>query len=293
MRGFLPVFAFALIFSAGAVRAEEGDAKPIGIKTGVRGTVGTGGYVGRGAYLQFGDAWRVKGSYSDYRYEDSTGTTRTAGLRASYQGENLAAGLTASVTPRNDSYANRSFGADGGWTFLLNEGAEDSSGLEELELGAFWAQTRHSQIIPATPVLPQERNIIINQHDLGLTAALTGWDVTLSVDASRSLYDQNFDDLPAAARRRPRLGEALSLVNGFPERAGSARLEYGRWRACVPYVSVAASRYKIQPQPASLTASAGAALKYGGLGVDLGYEVVRQKGASDTKYFSFGGSFKF
>ena len=34
-------------------------------------------------------------------------------------------------------------------------------------------------------------------------------------------------------------------------------------------------------------------LRYGGLGVDLGYELVRQKGATDTKYFSFGGSFKF
>jgi hypothetical protein len=293
MRGYLRVFACVLIFSAGAVRAEEGGEQPIGIKTGARGTVGTGGYVGRSAYLQYGDAWRLKGSYSDYRYEGSTGTTRTAGLRASYQGENLAAGLTVSVTPRNDSYANRTFGADSGWTFLLKDGADDSAGLEELELGAFWSQTRHSQIIPATPVLRREQNIVINQHDLGLSASLTGWDVTLALDASRSIYDQDFDNLPAAARRIPRLGEAISLVNGFPDRAGSARLEYGRWRACVPYVSVAASRYKIQPQPASLTAGAGVSLKYGGLGVDLGYELVRQKGATDTKYFSFGGSFKF
>ncbi len=293
MKGYSLILACVLIFSAGAVRAEEGDAKPIGVRTGVRGTVGTGGYLGRGAYLQYGDAWRLKGSYSDYRFEGSTGTTRTAGLRASYQGENLSVGLNASVTPRNDSYANRSFGADGGWTFILNEGSEDSSGLEDFELGAFWSQTRHSQIIPATRALPQERNIIINQHDLGLSAALTGWDVTLSVDASRSIYDQNFDDLPDASRRRPRLAQAASLVNGFPERSGSARLEYGRWRACVPYVSAAATRYKIQPQPASLTSGAGATLRYGGLAVDLGYELVRQKGVDDTKYFNFGGSFRF
>lgn len=292
MRSYLPVFALVLMFSAGAVRAEEGDAKPIGIKTGVRGTIGTGGYVGRGAYLQYGDAWRLKGSYSDYRYDGSTGTTRTVGLRASYQGENLSVGLNASVTPRNDNYANRSFGADGGWTFTLNEGREDSSGLEDFELGAFWSQTRHSQIIPGNAALP-ERDINLNQHDLGVSAALTGWDVTLSVDASRSIYDKEFSNLPTASLRFRRLTEAASLVNGFPERAGSARLEYGRWRACVPYISAAATRYSIQPQPASLTAGAGVALKYGGLGVDLGYELVRQKGADDTKYFSFGGSFKF
>ena len=292
MRGYLPVVALVLLFAAAGVRAEEGDAKPLGVKTGARGTLGSGGYIGRGAYLQLGDAWRVKGSYSDYRFTDSTGTTRTAALRASYQGENLAAGLNFSVTPRNDSYANRAFGADGGWTFVLDD-SEEPSGLEEFELGAWWTQTRHSQIVPSTPAQPKERDVIINQHDLGVTASLTGWDLTLSLDASRSMYDQDFADLPAAARRRPRLGETASLVNGFPERSGSARLEYGRWRACTPYISVAATRYEIQPQTASLTSGAGLTLKYGGLGVDLGYELVRQKGAADTKYFNFGGSFKF
>ena len=135
--------------------------------------------------------------------------------------------------------------------------------------------------------------MVINQHDLGLSAALTAWDFTASLDAYRSIYDQDFSQLPVAVRFRPRLAQAASLVNGFPERSGSARLEYGRWRACIPYVSAAATRYSIQPQPASLTSGAGVALKYGGLGVDLGYELVRQKGSPDTKYFNFGGSFKF
>jgi hypothetical protein len=291
MRGFLPVLACVLMLSAAAVRAEEGDAKPLW-KSGVRGTVGSGGYAGRGAYLQFGDLWRVKGSYSDYRYDGSTGTTRTLSLRGSYQGESLSAGLTASAVPRNDSYANRSLGADGSWTFVLDDG-DEPSGLEELELGAFWGQTRHSQIVPATRALPRERDVIINQHDLGVTAAVTAWDATLSVDAFRSVYDQDFGDLPAAARRIPRLGETASLVNGFPERSGTARLEYGRWKAFAPYVSLTATRYKIQPQPASTTGGAGAAIKYAGFGLDLGYEVVRQKGSPDTKYFNFGGSVKF
>ena len=293
MRGSLPVLACVLIFSAAAVRAEESDAKPLW-KAAARGTVGTGGYLGRGASLQYGDAWRLKGSYSDYRFDASTGTTRTAGLRASYQAENLSAGLSASVTPRNDAYANRSFGADGSWTFLLGEGRDaGASGLEDLELGAFWSQTRHSQIVPATPAFPRERNVVINQHDLGLTAALTAWDATLSLDASRSVYDQDFDDLPTAAVRVRRLGEAATLVNSFPERSGSARLEYGRWRTCVPYVAFTAIRYHIQPQPALTTTGAGVSLRYGGLGVDLGYELVRQKGSPDSKYFNFGGSFKF
>lgn len=292
MKGCLPVLACVLTLSAAAVRAEERDAEPVGVKAAARGTVGTGGYLGRGASLQVGDAWRLKGSYSDYRFDGSTGTTRTAGLRASYQGENLAAGLSFSVTPRNNFYANRAFGVDGGWTFVL-DGSDEPSGIEELELGAFWSQTRHSQIVPATPALPARRDVVINQHDFGVTAAVTAWDLTFSVDGSRSTYDQDFDALPAASRRRPRLAQAASLVNGFPERSGSARLDYSRWRAFSPYVAVAVTRYAIQPQPASTTGSAGASFRYEGLVADLGYELVRQKGVGDTKYFNFGVSCKF
>lgn len=288
-----PLLLSLLLLLPVAARAQEGEPEPVGIKTGVRETVGTGGYLGRGAYLQYGDAWRVKGSYSDYRFDGSTGTTRTVGLRGSYQGENLAAGLTVSITPRNDAYANRAFGVDGGWTFILDD-SEEPAGLEELELGAWWSQTRHSQLVfpGAVGVLP-ERNIVINQHDLGVSAALTGWDTTLSVDAFRTIYDQNFDNLPTAAIRIRRLTETAALVNGFPERGGSIRLDYSRWREVSPFVSFTATRYKIQPQPASATAGAGVALKYRGFGADLGYELVRQKGSTDTKYLSFGASFKF
>ena len=147
--------------------------------------------------------------------------------------------------------------------------------------------------MPATPVLRDERNVVINQHDLGVTAALTAWDFTLSLDASRTIYDQNFDLLPLASRFRPRLSEAASLVNGFPERSGSARLEYSGWRPCTPYVSASATRYSIQPQPNSFTSGAGVAIKWGNAGIDLGYELTRVKGSADTKYLNFGGSLRF
>lgn len=280
----------ALLLLPAAARAEDA-ALPLW-KTSVRGTVGTGGYTGRGASLQFGDAWKLKGTYSDYAFDGSTGTTRTGALRGSYQGENLSAGINVSVTPRNDSYANRSFGADAAWLFVLDD-SDDPSGLEEAEVGLFWNQTRHSLIVPATPAVPQARNVVINQHDLGLSASLTGWDFTLSLDASRTVYDQDFSGLPAAVRLRPRLTETAALVNGFPERNASARLEWARWSAFVPYSSVSVTRYEIQPQPNSTTGTAGAALKYGPFGLDLSYELVRVKGSADSKYFNFSASAKF
>src|SRR3989338_995065 len=130
--------AFATLLSllyvgVGSARCEEGDSEPVGVKAALRGTVGTGGYVGRGASLQYGSEWQIRGSYSDYRFDGSTGTKLTGGLRASYQGENLAAGLTFSITPRHDFYANRAWGADAGWTFILDD-SDEPSGLEEFEL---------------------------------------------------------------------------------------------------------------------------------------------------------------
>jgi hypothetical protein len=293
-RTFVAPLLGLLLLAPIVSRAEEGAARPL-FKTGARGTVGSGGYLGRDAYLQFGDVWRLKGSYSDYRFDGSTGTTRTAALRGNYQGENLSLGLNGSLTPRNDNYANRSFGVDGAWTFFLNDvnSSEDEGELTEFELGAWWSQTRHSQIVPATATQPNARTVIINQHDLGVNASITGEDVTVSVDGTRTLYDQNFANLPTAIKKIPRLGETLSLVNSFPDKSASVRVKYGRWRACVPFVSVAASRYHVQPQPNTLIGGAGVSLHYEGLGADLSYELVRQKGANDTKYFSFGGSWRF
>ncbi|MBI5246810.1 MAG: hypothetical protein HY923_06480 [Elusimicrobia bacterium] len=292
MKRLAAAFIGLLLLSPAASRAEEGDSKPL-FKVGQRNTLGTGGYVGHGGYIQYGDEWRLKGGYSDYRFDGSTGTTRSFSARGAFQGENLSLGLNASVTPRNDAYANRSFGVDGAWTFILDEGREEESGLQDFELGAWWAQTRHSQIVPGTAVLLPERIVIINQHDFGVNAALTAWDFNLALDASRTIYDQDFDDLPAAVRFRPRLTETAALVNGFPERSGSARLEYSGWRPCAPYVSAVATRYKIQPQPNSLTAGAGVALRWGNVVLDLGYELTRQKGSPDSKYFNFGGSVRF
>jgi hypothetical protein len=275
------LIAVVFLACAGTASAEEGGMKPL-VKTGLQATVGSAGYVGRSAYIQYGDAWRVKGGYSDYRYDGSTGTTRTLSLRGAYQGEHLAAGVKLSVTPRNGPYANRAFGADAGWTFTLDD-ADEPSGLSELELGGWWTQTRHSQIVPRTLAVNRERDVVINQHDLGLSAALTGWDLTLSVDAFRSLYDQDFNALPTAAIRLPRLGETASLVNSFPERGGSVSLEYLGWDNATPYASLSTTKYKIQPRPATTTAGLGVALKRGPFGLDLGVERTHQAGATDTR----------
>src|SRR3989338_7080022 len=149
MRARLPVIACALLRCSAAIRAQAGDAEPVGVKAAARGTVGTGGYLGRGASLQYGEAWRLKGSYSDYRYDGSTRTPPTPRPR-----DTPPPALSFPPAPRNAFSATRAFGADAGWTFVFGD-EEEPSGLEELELGVFWSQTRHSQIVPATPARPR------------------------------------------------------------------------------------------------------------------------------------------
>lgn len=289
--------ALLILVAPFAARAQDSDAPtsvdaPPHYKAGLKGMVGTGGYVGRGAYLQLGFETSVKASYSDYRYDGSTGTTRTFGLKLAHQAESWSFSANASATPLNDSYSNRAWGVEGSYIVSLGSD-DDDGGLDELEFGGWWGQTRHHQRVPATPLVPAPRDVIINQHDLGLTTSLTGWDFTLSLDGSKSHYDQDFSILPRAALLRPRLGEAVELVNGFPDASGAARLEWARYRAFIPYAGVTVTRFKLQPQPNSTTSSVGATVKWEGLSLDLGYERTRVKGAPDSKYLTFAGAYKF
>lgn len=292
MRSLLAVLCCVAALAAPAAAAESSpETKAWPVKVGLRRTTGTGGYKGRSGYVQVGSQWRLRAGYSDYTYDGTTVTTRTGSLRAFYQGEQLSLGLTASFTPRTEEYRNRSIGAEGGWVFL----PEDADGIvEEGELTAWWTQTRHHQSVPATPAVPVQRELVINQHDLGLGASLTAWRTTLSVDGYASLYDQDyFDDLNAALRRRPRLSAAVSLVNGFPRNGASARLDVEAARWITPYVSYARTTYRVSNQPVSHAYGAGAALKAGPVGVDVGYEKTRQSGSDDASYLTLGGSVRF
>ena len=285
------IFAVALAAPAAAQDAASEETKAWPVKFGGKRTTGSGGYKGRSGYVQVGSEWRLRAGFSDYTFDGTTTTTRTGSLRASYQGEHLSLGVNVSVTPRAEEYRNRAWGVEGGWVFL----PEDEGGaLEEWELNGWWSQTRHHQSVLATPALPVQRELIINQHDLGVGASVTAWKATLSADAYASLYDQDyFDDLNAAARRRPRLSAAVSLVNGFPRNGGSARLDYEVAKWLTPFVSYGVTTYRVADQPPSYVVGGGASLRWGVASVDVSYEKVRQRGVDDTAYLGLGGSLRF
>lgn len=282
--------AALLLLGLLAAPAAAQDAPPAWpVKLGGKTVLGSAGYVGRSGYLQLGSTWRIRGGYWDYRYDGATDTVRTGSLRAGYQGESLALALVGSVTPLADAYRSVSWGAEGGWTFLPEEGF-----VEEWGLDGWWSQTRHSQVVPATPALPRERTLVVNQHDLGLGASVTAFLATLTVDGYASLYDQDyFEDLNAVARRRPRLSAAVSLVNGFPRGGASARLDVEALRWLTPYASVSYTSYRVSTSAPSRSLGAGASLRAGPLTLDGGWELTRQSGADDARYVTLGGSVRF
>ena len=291
MKRLLAALAFVALLGAPALAQEAAEPSAWPVKFGGKRTTGSGGYKGRSGYVQVGSQWRLRAGFSDYTFDGTTTTTRTGSLRASYQGEHLSLGVNVSVTPRAEEYRNRAWGVEGGWVFLPEE---EGGALEEWELNGWWSQTRHHQSVLATPALPVQRELIINQHDLGVGASITAWKATLSADAYASFYDQDyFEDLNAAARRRPRLSSAVSLVNGFPRSGASARLDYEAASWLVPYVSYSRTNYRVAGQPVSHVLGGGAALTYKAVGVEVGYEKVRQQGAYDTSYLSLGGSLRF
>jgi outer membrane usher protein FimD/PapC len=287
----VPAALLLALLAAPAPAAAQDDAAPL-IKTGGRFTSGSGGYRGRSGYVQAGREWKLRASYSGYDFDGSTYTTHTGSLRASYQGEHLTLGLNASVTPRSDYYRSRGWGAEAGWLFTPGD-TDESALVDEWDLGAWWTQTRHHQSVPATRALPVQRELIINQHDLGASAAATAWRLTLSVDGYASLYDQDyFALLNQAVAFRPRLADAASLVNSFPENGRSVRLDLEAADWLTPYIALTRVEYGGRQRP-TRTAGAGASLRFGDVGAELSYERTKQAGSEDTGYFSAGGSVRF
>lgn len=297
MRTLLAALTVVALFGAPAAAQDAATGAPADeekawpVKIGGRRTTGTGGYKGRSGYVQVGSEWRLRASYSDYTFDGTTTTTRTGSLRASYQGERLSIGVNMSLTPRAEEYRNRAFGAEAGWVFL----PEEEGGLiEEWELSGWWSQTRHHQSVLATPALPIQRELIINQHDLGLGASVTAFKTTLSLDGYATLYDQDyFEDLNRAVRRRPRLSAAASLVNGFPRNGASARVDVEAAKWVTPYVTYALTTFRVPGQPVAHAYGAGGNFRYGPAGLEVGYERSKQRGSPDNSYLTLGGSVKF
>lgn len=272
--------------------AGEDELPPL-FKTGGKFTGGSGGYRGRTGYVQAGREWKLRATYSGYDYDGSTSTTHTGTLRASYQGEHLNAGVHASVTPLSQEYRSRGWGAELGWLFTPGD-EDEAAWIDEWDVGAYWSQTRHQQTVLATPANPVQREIIVNQNDVGGAVSATAWLVTLSLDGYTSFYDQgNFGGINAGARNRPRLAAAADLVNSFPQDGQSARLDFELARWAVPYLSASRTSYVTVREPASWTVGGGVSLRLGDVGLEASFERNRQAGSDDQRYWSLGGSLRF
>lgn len=293
MTKLLPLLLLLAAATPAAAQDAPADPPARPFKVGGKFSGGTGGYRSKSGYAQYGAAWKLRAGFSSYDYDGSSVPVRTGTLRLSYQGEHLSFGVNGSATPLVEEYRSRGWGAELGWLFTPGDADADAL-IDEWDIGAWWAQTRHHQSIPATPALPVQRELIINQHDLGGSLSVTAGVVTLSVDGYTTLYDQdNFAAVVAASRVRPRLANAADLVNGFPSNGQSARLDVEAASWAVPYVSASRTDYELARQAVSTTVGGGVSFKYDRFGLDLGYEVSRQAGSPDAKYASAGASVRF
>lgn len=283
----------SLLAAVPAAAQEYADEAPPLFKSGGKVTGGSGGYRARTGYIQAGRDWKLRATYSGYEYDGSTSTTHTGTLRASYQGEHLSFGAHASLTPLAQEYRSRGWGADLGWLFTPGDEDEDAW-IDEWDVGVFWSQTRHQQTVLATPANPVQREIIINQNDVGGSVSVTTWRLTLSADGYTSFYDQdNFGAINVGARNRPRLAAAADLVNSFPQDGQSGRLDVELTDWLVPYVAVSRTSYVTLRTAASWSLGGGLSARLGDIGIEAGFERNRQAGSDDQRYWSLGGSLRF
>lgn len=284
-----------LLLAAPAAAQEEdaGDERPPLVRSGGKVSGGSGGYRARSGYVQAGREWKLRAGYSGYEFDGSTGTVHTGTLRASYQGEHLSLSAYGSFTPLVQEYRSRGWGADAAWLFTPGDVDEDAW-VDEWEAGVFWSQTRHQQTVLATPANPVQRELVVNQNDVGGSLSVTAWRVTLSADGYTSLYDQdNFAALNVGSRRRPRLAAAADLVNSFPQNGQSARLDLELLDWAVPYAAASRTTFAAPRTPAAWTLGGGLSLRLGDIGIEAGFERNRQAGSDDQRYWSLGGSLRF
>jgi hypothetical protein len=271
-------------------RAQEAapGVKPfLGLRSNLRGTVGTGGYRGRSASASIGEEWRARAGSSDFTYDGSTDTVRTVSGRLSFQGENLAAGVSGSVTPPANSYQSNSVGADLGWTFLFED-----AGVEEADMSVFWSRTHHKQAVPDHPTRGAQPKLVTDQDDYGAAASVTAFSMTLSADGYFSEYDRDVQRAARLVANRPALAGIGSLLDSFPANGQSVRWELEAWPAVIPFVSWQRVEFATG-SPLSHTGGVGFTARVGASRLEVSYERVRQKGTPSSGYASFGGSLRF
>jgi hypothetical protein len=290
---FLAVAAAALL----AAPARAYFVNPI-----VRQTLGSRHYAATYGAVDFGEDFHLKPSFGSYHSDDATGTFKTYGLKAIYDGELYSVAVLAGFTPRVNGYANRFVGGEVSRTFDLEAAAGSDRFLKSVEVTGVLSQTEHSDEFSGTInnkgklVLIHSTTSTINvaQTDLeGVIAAeMTG--ARLELDVAKSVYNQDVARIGARSAQATYLSGLAGVVQGFPDLNVTVRADCLVWDALTPWTSYTYTSYKVQQRPSAAYALGLDARPTDALRAGLTYQRLAQGGAGpDRSYYALQASYRF
>ncbi|MHB2025574.1 MAG: hypothetical protein ACYCPQ_02870 [Elusimicrobiota bacterium] len=269
---------------------------------------GSHGYEGSNASVDFGGAFHLMPSFSQYHSDLSAGDTyKTYSLRAAYDQSFWGVGLTGGATPgiTGSQYKDNFYGADGVVSFgpgtgkvsrlrQYQEASEISGltpmssqpeGLAGVDLGA--GVMHYDQTDAA---LSGTGSAKVGQTNLRGSVGAAFLDNIATVDLTKSVYNGS---LAQSGPAQVQMIEGVNaIVQGFPDTSVSLKLSMGMLPMITPYVSYTHTTFK-NGAGASGAYVVGGAVDLLMVNVHAFYERYTQIGAADQNFVGIGAGLNF
>jgi hypothetical protein len=280
---------------AAAVPSEAGTPAPgpasrSQVRAGYAQIFGSHDYVGASALVEASvSSWSVRTGFREYESGSSTGPFLTLSGRGGWTDGRLSVGIIGEVTPSNQGYRSRAFGADLGWAWRP---AGKPGPVKRVAILGSVVRTSHSSDLPATKNLPATTSDI-GQSDIAGSASVTVRKASFSAGFKKSVYNLDGADLTQSTSRVLTLSNFDAVVTGLPQDEYWLRASWDDvGLGLSPSVAWTKTNYKVLQAP-SAAVQAGLTRDFARWSASAFYGRLSERGQADRAYAGFGANLKF
>jgi hypothetical protein len=280
-----------------------GQASAFWLNAGAKETTGNQNYNGVNIGGQVGlDAFSLKPIFNSYHSDVSSGTFNTYSLRAGYDTKLFGIGVTGGLTPAVNGYSNQFAGVDAALSITpTGEGARErisgrdqtsgpaqGAGLARIDLGASALFTNHRDHFGSNDkALTSAADL--GQTDLTGSAGVSLLKNLISVDVTKSLYDQNPNQYNIRAPRVENVIGLSQVIAGLPDTSTNVKLLMSMLPLIKPFVDYTHTTFKAG-ESYSNSYAVGVSVEMAMLELSAAYQRYVQNGQTDHNYYTLGAS---
>jgi hypothetical protein len=283
-----------------------GQASAFWLNAGAKETTGNQNYNGVNIGGQLGfDDFSLKPMFNSYHSDLSSGTFNSYSLRAGYDTKLFGIGVTGGLTPSVNGYSNQFAGVDAALSITpTGEGAREriggrdqasgpsqGEGLARIDLGASAQYTNHRDHFGShSQALGSAADL--GQTDLTASAGVSLLRNLISVDFTKSQYDENPNSYNIRAPRVENVIGLAQVIQGLPDTSTNVKLVMSMLPLIKPFVDYTHTTFKAGEANSSSYA-VGVSVEMAMLELSAAYQRYVQNGQSDHNYYTLGASVRF